>query len=70
MSIATASSLNQSSAPIPTRAELVARARELVPLLRERADPDEANRCVDPDTVRRIKEAGLFRLLQAKRWGG
>ena len=70
MSTATASSLNQSNAPIPTREELVARARALVPLLRERADRDEANRCVDPDTVQRIREAGLFRVLQAKRWGG
>jgi len=55
---------------IPSAADLVARARALIPLLRERADEDEANRKVNPDTIRRIKEAGLFRVLQAKRWGG
>lgn len=55
---------------IPTIDELVARARALIPLMRERADEDERNRIVNPDTVRRINEAGLFRVLQPKRWGG
>jgi len=55
---------------IPTAKELVSRARALIPLLRERAAEDERNRKVDPDTVRRMKEAGLFRVLQPKRWGG
>ena len=55
---------------IPSREELVARARDLIPLLRERADEDEANRTINPDTIRRIKDAGLFRILQGKRWGG
>ena len=55
---------------IPTREDLVAKARDLVPLLRQRAEDDEANRTVNPDTIRRIKDAGLFRILQAKRWGG
>ena len=52
---------------IPTTEELVARTRELIPLMRERAPADEANRKVDPDTVRRMNEAGLFRVLQPKR---
>ena len=56
--------------PIPTREMLVARARALVPLLRERADADEQRRCIDPDTIRQMKEAGFFRVLQARRWGG
>jgi len=55
---------------IPSREDLVARARDLIPLLRERAGDDEANRTVNPDTMRRIKEAGLFRILVGKRWGG
>ena len=50
--------------------EIVARARALIPLLRERAVEGEANRVVNSDTVRRMKEAGLFRVLQPKRWGG
>jgi len=62
--------LQSPDASIPTREELVARARALIPLLRERADEDEANRMVNHDTVRRMNEAGLFRVLQPKRWGG
>lgn len=58
------------SSEIPTTKELVARTRELIPLMRERAPTDEVNRRVDPDTVRRMNEAGLFRVLQPKRWGG
>ena len=50
--------------------DLVKAARELIPLLRERAAADEARRKVDPDTVARMKDAGLFRALQARRWGG
>jgi 3-hydroxy-9,10-secoandrosta-1,3,5(10)-triene-9,17-dione monooxygenase len=49
---------------------IVSRARALIPLLRERAAEDEANRTVNPDTVRRMNEAGLFRVLQPRRWGG
>jgi len=54
----------------PSHEELVRRARELVPLLRERADVDEARRSIDPDTIARMKDAGLFRVLQSRRWGG
>ena len=69
MSPAATSGLIEGGA-IPSREDLVAKARDLIPLLRQRADEDEANRMVNPDTIRRIKEAGLFRILQAKRWGG
>ena len=58
------------AAGIPSRDELVARTRQLIPLLRERAQEDEANRTVNPDTVRRMKEAGLFRVYQPKKYGG
>lgn len=54
----------------PSHEELVRRARALVPLLRERADVDEARRSIDPDTIARMKDAGLFRVLQSRRWGG
>ena len=55
---------------VPTVEDLVARARALVPLLKERAAEDEKNGLVNPDTVRRMKEAGLFRVFQARRWDG
>ena len=55
---------------IPTHQTIVDRARALIPLLRERAQMDAENRIINPDTIRGMKEAGLFRVLQPKRWGG
>lgn len=55
---------------IPSTQELVERTRALIPLMRERAAADEKNRKVDPDTVRRMNEAGLFRVLQPRKYGG
>jgi len=55
---------------VPTIPELVERARELIPLMRERAADDEKNRMVNPDTVRRMKDAGLFRVFQPAKYGG
>lgn len=55
---------------VPTEDEMRARARALVPLLREKSDEGERLRRV-PDTVMAaMKDAGLFRILQPKRWGG
>jgi len=67
---ALATAADQSTSDIPSHQELLARARALVPLLQERADEDERNRSINPDTIQRIKDAGLFRVLQARRWGG
>jgi len=69
MSTATRSSLSLAQ-DAPSPEELVARARDLIPLLRERSVEDEARRVVNPDTVRRMVDAGLFRVLQSRRWGG
>lgn len=54
----------------PTPAEIINRARALIPVLKERAEADERARMVSRQTVEEMKEAGLFRVLQAKRWGG
>lgn len=51
-------------------AELIERARALVPRLAERAAAAEQAGMVPPESVREIAEAGLFRVLQPKRWGG
>jgi 3-hydroxy-9,10-secoandrosta-1,3,5(10)-triene-9,17-dione monooxygenase len=51
-------------------AELVARARDIVPRLAERAADAERAGMVPVKSVREIAEAGLFRVLQPKRWGG
>ncbi len=58
------------SAEAPTADELVARAAALVPMLKEKAASVEANRMVSPETIQAFKDAGFFKILQEKRWGG
>ena len=55
---------------IPTRAELVARARKLVPVLKARSAQAVAQQRIPAETIRDMKEAGFFKILQPKRWGG
>lgn len=55
---------------IPTETEIVARATAMIPWLREKADAVEKARMVPYDTIAAFKEAGFFRILQPKRWGG
>lgn len=53
-----------------THEELVARAASLVPALRERtAEADNLRRVPDAN-VAALRQAGLFRVLQARRYGG
>ncbi|MFD0056937.1 acyl-CoA dehydrogenase family protein [Streptomyces sp. NPDC127168] len=54
----------------PSSAELVARARALQPLLRAHADSAEAEGAVPPPVVDALAQAGVFRLLTPKRFGG
>lgn len=54
----------------PSAEELIDRARAMIPMLRERAVADEAARKINDDTIAQMVEAGLFRVLQSKRWGG
>lgn len=46
------------------------RARELVPVLIERAEQCTRERNVPAETIRDFQEAGFFRILQPARWGG
>lgn len=55
---------------LPSEDEIRARARALVPFLRERAAEAQAARRLPVETVAAMQEAGLFRVLQPKRWGG
>ena len=50
--------------------EALARARALVPALRERAARAEQARRLPPETVAELDRTGLFRITQPKRWGG
>ena len=50
--------------------ELLKVARSLVPRLAERAREAEEQGLVPRETIREMQEAGLFRVLQPRRWGG
>jgi 3-hydroxy-9,10-secoandrosta-1,3,5(10)-triene-9,17-dione monooxygenase len=50
--------------------EALRRARELVPVLRERAASAEADRIMPAETQADLHRTGLLRVLQPKRWGG
>ena len=54
----------------PEAIELIERARALAPKLAERAFDAERNGIVPVESVREIAEAGLFKVLQPKRYGG
>jgi 3-hydroxy-9,10-secoandrosta-1,3,5(10)-triene-9,17-dione monooxygenase len=58
------------STSIPSAEELIARARAMIPALRERAQRQVEARRVLPETMAEMKAAGLFRVLQPRRWGG
>jgi len=65
-----ATSAQTSSGTPPTHEELLGRAWELLPALRERAAAAEMARRMPEETVRDFHESGLFRMLQPKRVGG
>jgi 3-hydroxy-9,10-secoandrosta-1,3,5(10)-triene-9,17-dione monooxygenase len=49
---------------------LTARARAMIPELRERAAQAAESRCIPEQTIRDMQESGFFRVLQPKRHGG
>jgi 3-hydroxy-9,10-secoandrosta-1,3,5(10)-triene-9,17-dione monooxygenase len=55
---------------IPSREILVERARAMIPALKARSEAAVAARSVPAETVREMQEAGFFRVLQPKRYGG
>jgi 3-hydroxy-9,10-secoandrosta-1,3,5(10)-triene-9,17-dione monooxygenase len=54
----------------PEAVAMIERARAMIPRLAERATAAEAAGRVPDETVRELAEAGLFRVLQPRRWGG
>jgi alkylation response protein AidB-like acyl-CoA dehydrogenase len=50
--------------------EYIERAEALLPLLRQHAARDDESRCVHPDVIAAMKQAGLLRILQPRRLGG
>ncbi len=53
-----------------SRAEIIARAQEIAPRLRERAPQAEEERCVPAATIDDYRQTGLIRMIQPKRYGG
>lgn len=54
----------------PSPEELVARAEALVPYLREQSPIHRRERRITPETIARVRDAGLFRVIQPRRHGG
>ena len=50
--------------------QLIERARELIPVVRERAPIGEENRSIPPETVEDFKKAGIVRAVVPERFGG
>ena len=59
-----------SAEQLRVRAEIVATAAELVPLLRSNAARTEDDRRVAEDNIGALRDAGLFRLAQPREFGG
>jgi 3-hydroxy-9,10-secoandrosta-1,3,5(10)-triene-9,17-dione monooxygenase len=59
----------QTATPISPET-LVQRARELVPVLAERAKTCETARCVPKETIADMQKAGFFEVLKPKKYGG
>ena len=55
---------------IPATDEIIARARAMIPALRARAPQGERERCIPKETIAEMQAAGLFKVLQPRRWGG
>src|SRR5499427_5448632 len=60
----------QPSAEIPQATDLLARARAIGRIARERAQQTEADRRVAADMIERMREADLFRVMQPEPFGG
>ena len=54
----------------PTPEELIARARAAIPSLRARQEAAERNRQIPQANIDEMLDAGLYRVLQPKRYGG
>jgi 3-hydroxy-9,10-secoandrosta-1,3,5(10)-triene-9,17-dione monooxygenase len=54
----------------PAPAEIVARAQAMIPILAKRSLAGRKERRIADATIADMQQAGLFRVLQPKRWGG
>lgn len=57
-------------AMVPSEAELLSRARALIPMLRERADEIDLAGSVPADVIQAMRDAEFFKIVQPPEWGG
>lgn len=55
---------------VPSAETLIERAKEMIPTLKSRARQCVQNRNVPAESIAEMKEAGFFRVLQPRRYGG
>ncbi|WP_255326557.1 acyl-CoA dehydrogenase family protein [Sphingobium sp. EM0848] len=60
----------EADAGVPSAESLIAKAKAMIPILRERARACTLGHDVPKESVEEMKEAGFFRILQPKRYGG
>src|SRR5713101_4085427 len=58
------------AAAAPEPAEMIARARAMIPTLAKRSLEGRRQRRIPDETIADMQRAGFFRVLQPKRWGG
>ena len=68
--MATVTAMKSQAGDIPTHAELVDRARAMIPTLKSRAKACTAARNVPKETIAEMQAAVFFKILQPKRYGG
>jgi 3-hydroxy-9,10-secoandrosta-1,3,5(10)-triene-9,17-dione monooxygenase len=68
--MASAAKIDCPASSIPAPEDLVARAKAMIPTLRARARQTTLSGNVPAETVAEMTEAGFFRVLQPKRYGG
>lgn len=54
----------------PSAETLVEQARAMIPVLKERSARTVVDRKIPEETIAEMQEAGFFRVLQPRRWGG
>lgn len=59
-----------SAVPVSSAAEILARAKAIAPMLRERAADIERERRLPPDVVEMLRGTGVFRMGFDRNWGG
>ncbi len=68
--MASPATLMTAAEDIPAAETLEARARAMIPALKERARRCVADRDVPAESIAEMRDAGFFRILQPRRWGG